>query len=178
MYFTEGIILKKNQYREADYLITVLTKDFGKIRLLAGGVRKQGAKLKGHCEALTHSSIGFVAGKNYYRMTSADMKQYHSNIRVAPELLAAAYSVARLIDVYTFEEREDPRLFEIFRAFLEELDTGRHETREEKKDILYRFYTAFLDVLGLLPEPAPLHASAIDILLATHLGFKTEPLLV
>ena len=48
MHFTDGIILKKDQYREADFLITVLTKDFGKIRLAARGVRKQEAKLRGH----------------------------------------------------------------------------------------------------------------------------------
>ena len=59
MHSTEGIILKKEPYGEADLLITILTKDFGKIKVMAQGVRKEAAKLKGHFEPLTHSATNF-----------------------------------------------------------------------------------------------------------------------
>ncbi|KKU52828.1 MAG: repair protein RecO protein [Parcubacteria group bacterium GW2011_GWA2_47_10] len=178
MHFTDGIILKKDQYREADFLITVLTKDFGKIRLAARGVRKQEAKLRGHIEVLMRSFFGFVLTKSGYRLTSADMKECYPNIRSHPELMRATYSVFRLIDANTFEEREDPRLFEITLAFLLEMERGDDVTPEALNACLYRFYALFLDISGLLPDPTPLETSAIDAILATHLGFKTETLLI
>ena len=52
MYTTEGIILKKIDVGEANALFTIYTKDYGKIRAVAQGVKKEGAKLQGHLEPL------------------------------------------------------------------------------------------------------------------------------
>ncbi|MFH1392833.1 MAG: recombination protein O N-terminal domain-containing protein [Patescibacteria group bacterium] len=49
-YQTTAIVLKRENIFEADRLYYLYTEDFGKIRVIAGGVRKNGAKLTGHLE--------------------------------------------------------------------------------------------------------------------------------
>ena len=36
---TDGIVLRETEYRDADKLLTVLTRDFGKMTLKARGVK-------------------------------------------------------------------------------------------------------------------------------------------
>ena len=45
---TVGIVIKKQNKKESDQLLTVLTKEFGKVVFTAKGVRKESAKLAGH----------------------------------------------------------------------------------------------------------------------------------
>ncbi|MBI4919722.1 DNA repair protein RecO [Candidatus Azambacteria bacterium] len=49
-YQTKAIVLKRENIFEADRLYHLYTEDFGKVRAVAGGVRKIKAKLTGHLE--------------------------------------------------------------------------------------------------------------------------------
>ncbi len=60
---TKGIILARTNYGEADRIITVITPDYGKLRLMAKGVRRQKSKLAGGIELFSVSDITFIKGK-------------------------------------------------------------------------------------------------------------------
>lgn len=60
---TTGIILSRTDYGEADRILTVLTPDHGKLRLMARGVRKVKSKLAGGIELFSTSHITFIEGK-------------------------------------------------------------------------------------------------------------------
>jgi Recombinational DNA repair protein (RecF pathway) len=47
VYLQAGFILQSTQYRETSLLLEVLTQDFGKVKLLAKGVRKLKSKTAG-----------------------------------------------------------------------------------------------------------------------------------
>src|SRR3990172_11916270 len=172
MHTTEGIILKKIPYGEAGALITVLTKDFGKITLAVQGVKKEAAKLKGHIEPMTHSAVSFVIGKNMYRATSADSIDFFPNIRSDFDKLSVVSYVINLIDANTFEERGDPRLFESVRDAFVLLD-GAGGGRSEYEKILHDFHIRFLDIFGLLP-PQKIGADHVRTVLANQLGVRYD----
>jgi DNA repair protein RecO (recombination protein O) len=44
---TQGVVLTRINYAEADRILTVLTEDFGKVSLIAKGTRKEKSKLAG-----------------------------------------------------------------------------------------------------------------------------------
>jgi DNA repair protein RecO (recombination protein O) len=60
---TTGIVLSRTNFGEADRIITVLTPDSGKLRLMAKGVRKQGSKLAGGIELLSVSQLSYIPGR-------------------------------------------------------------------------------------------------------------------
>ena len=53
----EGIILQRSDWGEADRLITIYTRELGKIRSIAKGVRKPRSRKAGHLEPFTRSSL-------------------------------------------------------------------------------------------------------------------------
>ena len=49
-YQTKAIVLKREDIFEADRVYNLYTEEFGKVRAIAGSVRKINAKLSGHLE--------------------------------------------------------------------------------------------------------------------------------
>ena len=64
IYQTNAIVLKRENIFEADRLYYLYTEDFGKIRTIAGGVRKINAKLTGHLEPFNLVWMELVSKKN------------------------------------------------------------------------------------------------------------------
>ncbi len=62
-YQTIAFVLKREDVFEADRLYHLYTEDFGKIRAIAGGVRKNGAKLTGHLEPFGLIWVELIAKK-------------------------------------------------------------------------------------------------------------------
>lgn len=60
---TRGIVLMRTDFQEADRIITVLTPDYGKVRLIAKGVRKERSKLAGGIELFSVSHVTFLPGR-------------------------------------------------------------------------------------------------------------------
>lgn len=173
MYSTEAIILKKEPYGEADLMITALTKNFGKIKLMAQGARKQEAKLKGHLEPLSHSVVSFVIGRNFYRLTSAELLSFFPALRNGVLSLGIGFHIRDLIDSNVFEEKNEPRIFELFYEFLRVINSRPLSGKEELQNALLDFYAGFLDILGMLPEKKP-SVKTINYLAEQYLGFKPE----
>lgn len=60
---TVGIVLARTNYGEADRILTVLTSDQGKIRLLAKGVRRIKSRLAGGIELFSINDITYIEGR-------------------------------------------------------------------------------------------------------------------
>jgi len=73
IYTTKGIILSARPIKESDRLYSILTRDFGLIRAHAIGVRKSASKLRGALEPVSLSRISLVRGKEFWRLTSAEV---------------------------------------------------------------------------------------------------------
>ncbi len=73
IYTTKGIILSARPKGEADRLYSILTRDFGLIRAHAIGIRKSTSKLRGALEPVSLSTVSLVRGKEFWRLTSAEV---------------------------------------------------------------------------------------------------------
>jgi DNA repair protein RecO (recombination protein O) len=60
---TKAIVLTRTEYGEADRIITFLTPEQGKLRLMARGVRKIKSKLAGGIELFSVSDLSYIAGR-------------------------------------------------------------------------------------------------------------------
>lgn len=71
VYKTEGVILGQTEIGEADKLLTVYSRDFGKITILAKSVRLLRSKLKGHLNTGAYLRLIFVQGADKLRLIDA-----------------------------------------------------------------------------------------------------------
>lgn len=115
MYTTEGIILKRIDVGETGSLFTIYTKDFGKIRALAQGIKKGEAKLKGHLEPLSLSAISLVTARNGLRLTAAVLQYSFPGVRSSYNKLAAGFYIASLIDREFFEGSPDDTMWQFLK---------------------------------------------------------------
>src|SRR5580765_2280386 len=96
---TQGIILTRTDYAEADRIITFLTPDHGKLKAIAKGVRKAGAKLAGAVELFGISDISFVIGRGEIStLTSARLIRNYGNIVKDINRTTAAYEFLKIIN--------------------------------------------------------------------------------
>lgn len=78
---TQGIILRRTDYGEADRIITLLTPDMGKLTLMAKGVRRVKSKLAGGIELFSVSAVTYIQGRgDMGTLISARLVQHYGAI--------------------------------------------------------------------------------------------------
>ena len=153
MHVTDAIILKKEGIGEADLLVTALTPGFVRIRLVAQGARKVGAKLKGHLEPLSLSRLSFVAGRNNYRLVGAELQNFFPTVKGESRRLRIASEVTEILASVLFEDvaGSSNNFFTPARDALMFLDEPSRTLEDCDKAFLW-FRMQFLKESGLLPE--------------------------
>ena len=76
-YKTEAIIIKRMNLGEADRIVTAFSRDFGKIRFVAKGVRRIKSKFGGSVEPFYKSELLIVNGKSLDILSNAEIKETH-----------------------------------------------------------------------------------------------------
>lgn len=71
-YQTEGLVLNCSNIGEADRYIHILTEDFGLIRAVAKGVRKETSKLRYSLQQLSRVKVSLVRGRDVWRIVGAE----------------------------------------------------------------------------------------------------------
>src|SRR5512137_2036549 len=107
VYQTEGIIIKRHKFGEADRLLTLFTADYGKIRAIAKGAMRPKSKLGGNVELLTHSQLMVARGRNLDIITQAQAIDNFLPIRDSLELMSCGFYLSELVDTFTEESVED-----------------------------------------------------------------------
>lgn len=108
---TEGIVLKRRNFGEADRILTVFTKHRGKISVLAKGVRRITSRRAGNVELLNRVSIYLYPGKNFLILTEATSLDTHQRLKEDLTLSTYAYHIIELISKLTAENQENPSLY-------------------------------------------------------------------
>lgn len=119
---TDAIVLSRTSYGEADRILTVLTPDQGKIRLLAKGVRKVRSKLAGGIELFSVTSLTYIQGRGQLcTLVSSRLKTHYGKIVTDLDRTTFAYDVLKAINKIT-EDSPDAEYFELLTSILEALD--------------------------------------------------------
>ena len=99
-YTTDAIVIKRMDYGEADRILTVLTRRYGKVRLLAKGVRRTQSRSAGHLELFAHAQVLAAKGRNLDVATQAMTVSSFWEIRESLEKSSYAYHFAELVDAF------------------------------------------------------------------------------
>lgn len=153
-YKTEGVILKYTNLGERDRLLTVYTKDFGKIYLKAKAVKISRSKLAGHLEVLTLSQLVVASGKFLDIVIDALAINNFKGIRLSLKKTAAAFCIAELVDSLTGEREPDRRIYDLLQRALDFLDQVGALHAMPLRLVVTRFGLGLLVLLGFAPYHA------------------------
>ena len=94
---TQGIVLREVNYREADKILTVLTRDFGKQTVKAPGCRRKTSRLTAGSQLLVYSDMTFNQRGDFTTLAEADPQQQFWGVREDLENLALASYFAEVL---------------------------------------------------------------------------------
>ncbi|MEA2499630.1 MAG: repair protein RecO [Actinomycetota bacterium] len=118
LYKDEGIVLKAIKLGEADRILTIYTRENGKVRAVAKGIRKTKSRFGGRLEPFTRVQLQIYKGRNLDTITSADILDHFQEVRRELHSLTSASALAELVEKIT-PERE--RAFSTYALLLEGL---------------------------------------------------------
>lgn len=151
-YQTPAIVLAARDEREADRVIIFYTRDFGKIKALARGIRLTKSKLRGHIVLGALLRIAFVEGKESYHLVDSEI--------LSDKKMLLAPSCASFLEQMTGERAREKEVWEFLVRWL----------LDQKEDLL-AFQAAILSLLGFLPHDSIPSPQVIrSALIANHLG--------
>lgn len=111
-YKTEGVVLKRWDYREKDTMIRVLSRDFGKITARAISSKKITSKLAGHLEPFVVADFFFAKSKTIDIVAGSNTIMSNERLRTSLTHMAAGQYIAEIIDRLVEDREVDPLLFE------------------------------------------------------------------
>ncbi len=117
-----GIILSRLDYGEADRILTVLTPDYGKLSLLAKGVRRIKSKLAGGIELFSVSNITFIKGRGSLdSLVSTRLVKHYGTIVKDLDRTMAGYTCIKQLNRIT-EDQAEAAYFELAEQIFDALD--------------------------------------------------------
>ncbi len=145
---TNGIVLTRTNYQEADRIITFLTPEYGKISVLAKGVRKSKSKMAGGIELFSVSEIGYIQGKGALStLTTTRLEKYYENIVKDINRTMLGYDLIKLLHKVT----EDQPEHEYFDLLLETFE-ALNNSKIDQELIKLWFYAQLLRIAGHTPS--------------------------
>lgn len=143
-----AIVLRHADWGEADRLVTLFTREMGKLRVLAKGARRIRSRKAGHLEPFTHVTLQLARGRDLPIVTQAETLAAYLPIRDNLLLTGYAAYTLELLDRFTYEEgTESAALFRLLAETLGRIAGGQDPW------LPVRYYEMrLLDHLGFRPQ--------------------------
>lgn len=143
---TEGIVIKRKNYGEADRILTVFTKNRGKISVMAKGVRKISSRRSSHIELLNLSIFNCHDSKMPI-LTEVETLNHYSGLKSDLTKAGYAFYVCELVDGLLAEHQENRAVFHLLQQIFYDLEIDPNPRRRIK-----RFEEELIILLGFWPR--------------------------
>lgn len=145
---TTAIVLRLVEFSETSLIVTMMTRDFGKLGVLAKGARRPKSSSEGALDLLALCRVVIIRKSSdaLALLTEAKLERVFRAGRRDLKRLYAAYYVAELLREFTDENDPAPELFDLADLTLQQLDADT-----EVDACLLRFEIQLLRLIGHLP---------------------------
>src|SRR4030042_3848488 len=114
MYFrTEGIILSRKNFGESDRILSIYTRDYGKVTALAKGVRRPKSRKAGHVEIGNWCKVFIARGKNLDLLTEVELIKAFGIADFESTKANKIYHLLELVEKLTPEDQKNSYVFHL-----------------------------------------------------------------
>ena len=146
-YSSEGIVLARRSYSEADRILVVYSKNYGKISFMAKGVRKPKSRKRGSLEVFSHIKFSAARGRNLDIIEEAEIIDSFQTIRKSLKKVAVAYYLMEVVGRVTREDEKNEKFFILILKYLQNLKTTK-SLRKLREEFIFQT----LVLLGFWPK--------------------------
>ena len=147
IYVTDAIVLSRFDFGEADRILTLITPEYGKLKAIAKGIRRQKSRIGGSLEPFAELRVQLARGRTFDVVTQVTVGHAWLRLRDNLESAATAWYLAELADRSLEERHAAEPLYALLHRAYELLDAGMGPGR------VARWYEMHLAAeLGVRPE--------------------------
>jgi len=144
----EAVVLRHADWGEADRLLSLYSRERGKVRAVAKGARRIKSRKAEHLEPFTRLVLQLAKGRDLPIVTQADTLEAYLPLREDLLLTGYAAYVVELVDRFTYEGESES--YPIYRLLVETL--GRLASGADPWTALRYYEVHLLDHLGFRPQ--------------------------
>jgi DNA repair protein RecO (recombination protein O) len=146
-YSSEGVVLARRNFSEADRILIIFSKDFGKLSLLAKGVRKLKSRKRGAIEVFSRIKFQGVETHGIDLITEAEVVDSFPKLRIDLKKAAVSYNLMEAVGKLT---QEGEKHLDVYNLLIESL--SEIEKEKNLKEIREDFIKEVLVNLGFWPR--------------------------
>ena len=144
---SNGVVLKRHDFGETDRILVIYSKHFGKLSMIAKGIKKPESKKRGSLEVFSHIKFAGHAGAGLDIITEAETIEHYSEIRQDLKKVSVAYYLVEVVNKTTNDAEYHPEIYELLTRYLEILKVT-NSLKKFRLDFTYQM----LVKLGYWPE--------------------------
>ncbi|MGG5255013.1 DNA repair protein RecO [Neobacillus sp. SM06] len=142
----EGIVIRTTDYGETNKVVTLYTREWGKIGVMARGAKKPNSRLSAISQLFTHGNYLVQTGSGLGSLQQGEMITSMRSIREDIFLTAYSSYIVELLEKSVEDKKPNPYLFELLYQTLHYVNEGYDY------DVMMNiFEMKMLNVLGLNP---------------------------
>jgi DNA repair protein RecO (recombination protein O) len=148
---TEAIVLKSIKFGDTSKIATLYTRDHGKVKVIAKGIRSPKSRLAGALQTFSHLQVVFYIKRTseIYLLSQSDTIESNQALYKDLNRYVFASAALELLDRLITGEESNPRLFELMLATLSFMQSCGQESLERA----FGFFALTLtDLLGYKPK--------------------------
>lgn len=144
----QGLVLRVTDYNDRDALLTVLTRNYGKLTLKARGLRRKNSPLIAPCQLLAYGEFTLFEYRNQYTINEAHSIELFQGLRRDLGKLSLGTYFAQAAEVLSQEDLPNPELLSLVLNCLYALD------KLEKPEMLVKsvFELRAASIAGFAPD--------------------------
>ncbi|MCD7946725.1 MAG: DNA repair protein RecO [Oscillospiraceae bacterium] len=157
-----GLVLREVEYKESDKILTVLTREEGKLTVKARGCRKKASALAACAQLLVYSEMTLFDYRDLIQMSAAESLAQFWGVKGDMDKLSLGAYFAEAMEVSAVEGRAEPELLSLILNALYVLDQRDTPLALVKASYELRLmclcgYEPMLDVCAVCGTEAPEH---------------------
>lgn len=150
LYRTHAVVLRRRDFRDADRILTVFTPNYGKLELIAKGIRKTTSRKAGHLELFSHSALMVAQARTWDIVTEAVGVESFPSIRTDLDKISHANYISELIDSFSESGDENQSVWDLLVLTLQELE--KSEVSRHGRLLQHWFEMQLLSLAGFQPQ--------------------------
>ncbi len=145
---SEAIVLKAIDFRETSRIATFFSKNYGKVKGVLKGIRKDPKKFGSHVDKFSVNDIVYYRYRNsdLHLISHCDLRQYFFPIRQDLQKTFAASYILELVDKIMPVEESNKEVYQLMMDFLSTLETTKDITK-----LVHLFQIKILSLSGFKP---------------------------
>lgn len=145
---TSGLVINEINTGEADRIITIFTKNDGKLSAIARNSKKSGNRISSGTQLLCFSDFMMFKGKELYNVTSCEI--ICSFYELSHDIVKLTY-VSHILEIVNDTVQESQNYYRVLRLLLNVLYL-LSDTKKDAELIIRIFEMRLMKYLGYLPE--------------------------